>query len=112
MPHQLSEARSSSSSSSNQSDHGFRLTGSSPLAVPGKRYGEKKLLSYRNRSDCDVDFLDNNCILALSVDVLSLLFISPMACVFQVSGRSRPLGLIRLYRIRELADSFRVWQYS
>uniref|UniRef100_A0A3B3ZK42 Uncharacterized protein n=1 Tax=Periophthalmus magnuspinnatus TaxID=409849 RepID=A0A3B3ZK42_9GOBI len=35
--HQLSEARSSSSSSSNQSDHGLTHTGSSPLAVPGRR---------------------------------------------------------------------------
>ncbi|KAM9365090.1 phosphatidylinositol-3,5-bisphosphate 3-phosphatase MTMR14 [Pholidichthys leucotaenia] len=32
-----SEARSSSSSSSNQSEHGVTRTGSSPLAVPGKR---------------------------------------------------------------------------
>lgn len=37
VPHQLSEARSSSSSSSNQSDHVLTHTGSSPLAVPGTR---------------------------------------------------------------------------
>ncbi|CAL9704398.1 unnamed protein product [Knipowitschia caucasica] len=36
-PHPLSEGRSSSSSSSNQSDHGPTHTGSSPLAVPGRR---------------------------------------------------------------------------
>ncbi|XP_076012556.1 phosphatidylinositol-3,5-bisphosphate 3-phosphatase MTMR14 isoform X2 [Genypterus blacodes] len=35
--HPLSEVRSSSSSSSNQSEHGVTRTGSSPLAVPGKR---------------------------------------------------------------------------
>ncbi|XP_056129503.1 myotubularin-related protein 14 isoform X2 [Lampris incognitus] len=35
--HPLSEARSSSSSSSNHSEHGFTRTGSSPLAVPGRR---------------------------------------------------------------------------
>ncbi|KAF3689368.1 Myotubularin-related protein 14 [Channa argus] len=35
--HPLNEARSSSSSSSNQSDHGITRTGSSPLAVPGRR---------------------------------------------------------------------------
>uniref|UniRef100_A0A672YLG7 Myotubularin related protein 14 n=1 Tax=Sphaeramia orbicularis TaxID=375764 RepID=A0A672YLG7_9TELE len=35
--HQLNEARSSSSSSSNQSEHGVTRTGSSPLAVPGRR---------------------------------------------------------------------------
>ncbi|KAF7650219.1 hypothetical protein LDENG_00129600, partial [Lucifuga dentata] len=35
--HPLSEARSFSSSSSNQSDHGVTRTGSSPLAVPGRR---------------------------------------------------------------------------
>ncbi|XP_008319228.1 myotubularin-related protein 14 [Cynoglossus semilaevis] len=33
----VNEARSSSSSSSNQSDHAVTCTGSSPLAVPGKR---------------------------------------------------------------------------
>lgn len=37
LPHPLSEGRSSSSSSSNQSDQGFIRTGSSPLAVPGRR---------------------------------------------------------------------------
>lgn len=37
VPHPLSEARSSSSSSSNQSDHLLTHTGSSPLAVPGTR---------------------------------------------------------------------------
>ncbi|XP_040059243.1 phosphatidylinositol-3,5-bisphosphate 3-phosphatase MTMR14 isoform X1 [Gasterosteus aculeatus] len=35
--HPLSEARSSSSSSSNQSEHAATRTGSSPLAVPGRR---------------------------------------------------------------------------
>lgn len=35
--HPLSEVRSSSSSSSNQSDHDVTHTGSSPLAVPGRR---------------------------------------------------------------------------
>ncbi|KAK5911868.1 hypothetical protein CesoFtcFv8_001801 [Champsocephalus esox] len=37
LSHPLSEARSSSSSSSNQSEHAFTRTGSSPLAVPGRR---------------------------------------------------------------------------
>ncbi|XP_020495221.1 myotubularin-related protein 14 isoform X2 [Labrus bergylta] len=37
LSHPLSEARSSSSSSSNQSEHGVARTGSSPLAVPGRR---------------------------------------------------------------------------
>ncbi|XP_037622293.1 myotubularin-related protein 14 isoform X1 [Sebastes umbrosus] len=37
LSHPLSEARSSSSSSSNQSEHGITRTGSSPLAVPGRR---------------------------------------------------------------------------
>ncbi|KAI3370490.1 hypothetical protein L3Q82_025251 [Scortum barcoo] len=35
--HPFNEARSSSSSSSNQSEHGAARTGSSPLAVPGRR---------------------------------------------------------------------------
>lgn len=35
--HALIEGRSSSSSSSNQSEHGLLRTGSSPLAVPGRR---------------------------------------------------------------------------
>lgn len=35
--HALIEGRSSSSSSSNQSEHGLPRTGSSPLAVPGRR---------------------------------------------------------------------------
>ncbi|XP_022600908.1 myotubularin-related protein 14 [Seriola lalandi dorsalis] len=35
--HPLNEARSSSSSSSNQSEHAVTRTGSSPLAVPGRR---------------------------------------------------------------------------
>uniref|UniRef100_A0A3Q3WTS1 Uncharacterized protein n=1 Tax=Mola mola TaxID=94237 RepID=A0A3Q3WTS1_MOLML len=35
--HPLNEARSSSSSSSNQSEHSVMRTGSSPLAVPGRR---------------------------------------------------------------------------
>ncbi|XP_036386376.1 myotubularin-related protein 14 isoform X1 [Megalops cyprinoides] len=34
--HPLTDAKSSSSSSSNQSEHGFTRTGSSPLAVPGR----------------------------------------------------------------------------
>lgn len=38
LSHPLSEARSSSSSSSNQSEHAITRTGSSPLAVPGRRY--------------------------------------------------------------------------
>uniref|UniRef100_A0A8B9RN52 Myotubularin related protein 14 n=1 Tax=Astyanax mexicanus TaxID=7994 RepID=A0A8B9RN52_ASTMX len=38
LPHPLSEGRSSSSSSSNQSDQGFIRTGSSPLAVPMMEY--------------------------------------------------------------------------
>uniref|UniRef100_A0A8B9LR42 Myotubularin related protein 14 n=1 Tax=Astyanax mexicanus TaxID=7994 RepID=A0A8B9LR42_ASTMX len=44
LPHPLSEGRSSSSSSSNQSDQGFIRTGSSPLAVPGRRcvYGSER----------------------------------------------------------------------
>ncbi|KAM3842157.1 phosphatidylinositol-3,5-bisphosphate 3-phosphatase MTMR14-like [Diretmus argenteus] len=37
LSHPLSEARSSSSSSSNQSEQGVTRTGSSPLAVPGRR---------------------------------------------------------------------------
>ncbi|TNN79665.1 Myotubularin-related protein 14 [Liparis tanakae] len=37
LSHPLSEARSSSSSSSNQSEHAATRTGSSPLAVPGRR---------------------------------------------------------------------------
>uniref|UniRef100_A0A8C4P0D6 Myotubularin related protein 14 n=1 Tax=Dicentrarchus labrax TaxID=13489 RepID=A0A8C4P0D6_DICLA len=37
LSHPLNEARSSSSSSSNQSEHGVTRTGSSPLAVPGRR---------------------------------------------------------------------------
>ncbi|XP_030632533.1 myotubularin-related protein 14 isoform X2 [Chanos chanos] len=37
LPHPLTEAKSSSSSSSNQSEQGFTRTGSSPLAVPGRR---------------------------------------------------------------------------
>ncbi|XP_060775466.1 myotubularin-related protein 14 isoform X2 [Neoarius graeffei] len=37
LPHPLAEGRSSSSSSSNQSEQGFIRTGSSPLAVPGRR---------------------------------------------------------------------------
>ncbi|XP_029006603.1 myotubularin-related protein 14 isoform X3 [Betta splendens] len=37
LSHPLHEARSSSSSSSNQSEHGVSRTGSSPLAVPGRR---------------------------------------------------------------------------
>ncbi|XP_068170838.1 myotubularin-related protein 14 [Antennarius striatus] len=37
LPHPLNEGRSSSSSSSNQSEHGPSRTGSSPLAVPGRR---------------------------------------------------------------------------
>ncbi|KAM4625207.1 phosphatidylinositol-3,5-bisphosphate 3-phosphatase MTMR14 isoform 3-T3 [Polymixia lowei] len=37
LSHPLSEARSSSSSSSNQSEHGLTRAGSSPLAVPGRR---------------------------------------------------------------------------
>uniref|UniRef100_A0A667XCQ1 Myotubularin related protein 14 n=1 Tax=Myripristis murdjan TaxID=586833 RepID=A0A667XCQ1_9TELE len=37
LSHPLSEARSSSSSSSNQSEHSVTRTGSSPLAVPGRR---------------------------------------------------------------------------
>uniref|UniRef100_A0A665W482 Myotubularin related protein 14 n=1 Tax=Echeneis naucrates TaxID=173247 RepID=A0A665W482_ECHNA len=37
LPHPLNEARSSSSSSSNQSEHAGTRTGSSPLAVPGRR---------------------------------------------------------------------------
>uniref|UniRef100_A0A8C2WAM0 Myotubularin related protein 14 n=1 Tax=Cyclopterus lumpus TaxID=8103 RepID=A0A8C2WAM0_CYCLU len=37
LSHPLSEARSSSSSSSNQSEHMATRTGSSPLAVPGRR---------------------------------------------------------------------------
>ncbi|XP_062400578.1 myotubularin-related protein 14 isoform X2 [Sardina pilchardus] len=36
LPHPLSEGKSSSSSSSNQSEQGFTRTGSSPLAVPGR----------------------------------------------------------------------------
>uniref|UniRef100_A0A665W468 Tyrosine specific protein phosphatases domain-containing protein n=1 Tax=Echeneis naucrates TaxID=173247 RepID=A0A665W468_ECHNA len=36
LPHPLNEARSSSSSSSNQSEHAGTRTGSSPLAVPGR----------------------------------------------------------------------------
>ncbi|XP_057701581.1 myotubularin-related protein 14 [Corythoichthys intestinalis] len=38
LPHPLSEARSSSSSSSNHSEHAITRTGSSPLAVPGQRF--------------------------------------------------------------------------
>ncbi|XP_041835739.1 myotubularin-related protein 14 isoform X2 [Melanotaenia boesemani] len=37
LPHPFNEARSSSSSSSNQSEHGVQWTGSSPLAVPSRR---------------------------------------------------------------------------
>uniref|UniRef100_A0A8C9ZJ95 Myotubularin related protein 14 n=1 Tax=Sander lucioperca TaxID=283035 RepID=A0A8C9ZJ95_SANLU len=37
LSHPLTEARSSSSSSSNQSEHGATRIGSSPLAVPGRR---------------------------------------------------------------------------
>ncbi|XP_060724022.1 myotubularin-related protein 14 isoform X2 [Tachysurus vachellii] len=37
LPHPLTEGRTSSSSSSNQSEHGYIRTGSSPLAVPGRR---------------------------------------------------------------------------
>ena len=37
LSHPLNEARSSSSSSSNQSEHAATRTGSSPLAVPGRR---------------------------------------------------------------------------
>ncbi|XP_036426930.1 myotubularin-related protein 14 isoform X1 [Colossoma macropomum] len=37
LPHPLTEGRSSSSSSSNQSEQGLIRTGSSPLAVPGRR---------------------------------------------------------------------------
>ncbi|XP_053493083.1 myotubularin-related protein 14 isoform X2 [Ictalurus furcatus] len=37
LPHPLTEGRSSSSSSSNHSEQGFIHTGSSPLAVPGRR---------------------------------------------------------------------------
>lgn len=37
LSHPLNEARSSSSSSSNQSEHSATRTGSSPLAVPGRR---------------------------------------------------------------------------
>lgn len=40
LSHPLSEARSSSSSSSNQSEHGVTRTGSSPLAVPGRRWAD------------------------------------------------------------------------
>ncbi|XP_048110235.1 phosphatidylinositol-3,5-bisphosphate 3-phosphatase MTMR14 isoform X2 [Alosa pseudoharengus] len=36
LPHPLTEGKSSSSSSSNQSEQGFTRTGSSPLAVPGR----------------------------------------------------------------------------
>ncbi|XP_076870264.1 phosphatidylinositol-3,5-bisphosphate 3-phosphatase MTMR14 isoform X2 [Brachyhypopomus gauderio] len=37
LPHPIPDGKSSSSSSSNQSEHGFIRTGSSPLAVPGRR---------------------------------------------------------------------------
>ncbi|XP_051931087.1 myotubularin-related protein 14 isoform X3 [Hippocampus zosterae] len=38
LPHPHNEARSSSSSSSNHSEHGITRTGSSPLAVPNRRF--------------------------------------------------------------------------
>lgn len=40
--HALMEGRSSSSSSSNQSEHGLLHTGSSPLAVPGRRLAAQR----------------------------------------------------------------------
>uniref|UniRef100_A0A665W4G8 Myotubularin related protein 14 n=1 Tax=Echeneis naucrates TaxID=173247 RepID=A0A665W4G8_ECHNA len=51
LPHPLNEARSSSSSSSNQSEHAGTRTGSSPLAVPGRssslstEYGSWQIVS-------------------------------------------------------------------
>ncbi|KAF3856858.1 hypothetical protein F7725_017581 [Dissostichus mawsoni] len=47
LSHPLSEARSSSSSSSNQSEHAVTRTGSSPLAVPGRRSVGRRLPSVR-----------------------------------------------------------------
>lgn len=53
----LNEARSSSSSSSNQSEHSVTRTGSSPLAVPGRRWVTSNNSIIQSKFACYLVFL-------------------------------------------------------
>lgn len=57
LSHPLNEARSSSSSSSNQSEHCVTRTGSSPLAVPGRRWVTSNNSIIQSKFACYLVFL-------------------------------------------------------
>lgn len=90
------EGRSSSSSSSNQSEHGLLHTGSSPLAVPGRRLAAcRPLLSSPLLSS------------------LSCCFSSASSCPLmpQVRSGTQPLQLLAVHRLRQLADRLGLRQH-
>lgn len=121
VPHQLSEARSSSSSSSNQSDHGFRLTGSSPLAVPGKRlavdharsassvsteYGSWQIVSGCGSIHDHAHFPPPMASVSSNSSAVVPVYDSPLTVSFQDDGRMCPLPSERQSRLEAVREVF------
>ncbi|XP_055019192.1 myotubularin-related protein 14 isoform X3 [Boleophthalmus pectinirostris] len=123
-PHQLSEARSSSSSSSNQSDHGPTHTGSSPLAVPGRRfivdsarsassvsteYGSWQIVSGCGSIHDHANFPVPTASVSSSSSVVAPIYDSPLPFSFQEdgpSGRMCPLPPERQTRLESVREIF------
>uniref|UniRef100_H3CBV5 Myotubularin related protein 14 n=1 Tax=Tetraodon nigroviridis TaxID=99883 RepID=H3CBV5_TETNG len=106
--HALIEGRSSSSSSSNQSEHGLPRTGSSPLAVPGRR-----LTAEHNRSSSSLstDYGSWQIVSGCGSihDSLAAAFDSPLPFSFQEEGSGGqmcPLPSDRQARLEAVREVF------
>uniref|UniRef100_A0AAQ6AAJ6 Myotubularin related protein 14 n=1 Tax=Amphiprion ocellaris TaxID=80972 RepID=A0AAQ6AAJ6_AMPOC len=106
LSHPLNEARSSSSSSSNQSEHAVTRTGSSPLAVPAADYP-------RSGSSLSTDYgswqIVSGCGTSSTSSAVAAAYDSPLPFSFQdegPSGRMCPFPSERQARLEAVREVF------
>uniref|UniRef100_A0AAQ5Y690 Myotubularin related protein 14 n=1 Tax=Amphiprion ocellaris TaxID=80972 RepID=A0AAQ5Y690_AMPOC len=110
LSHPLNEARSSSSSSSNQSEHAVTRTGSSPLAVPGRRLAADYP---RSGSSLSTDYgswqIVSGCGTSSTSSAVAAAYDSPLPFSFQdegPSGRMCPFPSERQARLEAVREVF------
>uniref|UniRef100_A0A8P4FWU7 Myotubularin related protein 14 n=1 Tax=Dicentrarchus labrax TaxID=13489 RepID=A0A8P4FWU7_DICLA len=110
LSHPLNEARSSSSSSSNQSEHGVTRTGSSPLAVPGRRLAADYT---RSGSSLSTEYgswqIVSGCGTSSTSSAVAAAYDSPLPFSFQdegPSGRMCPFPSERQARLEAVREVF------
>uniref|UniRef100_A0A7N8YA98 Myotubularin related protein 14 n=1 Tax=Mastacembelus armatus TaxID=205130 RepID=A0A7N8YA98_9TELE len=111
LSHPLNEARSSSSSSSNHSEHAVTRTGSSPLAVPERRVWEAEYT--RSGSSLSTEYgswhIVSGCGTSSTSSAVAAAYDSPLPFSFQdegPSGRMCPFPTERQVRLEAVREIF------